>query len=81
MCNNVLIANGTVAQFSTGIYLHGNSNTVASMIVKQSTGADGETPNIGSGIVLQTNGFDAGRQTVTTVTNRLSISNFFDRNY
>jgi len=38
-CNNIIIANGTVTQFSRGVFLTGNFNTVTSMTVTKSTGA------------------------------------------
>ena len=38
-CNHVLVANGTVTGFSTGIFLYGHSNTIANMTVRGSTGS------------------------------------------
>jgi hypothetical protein len=52
-CNHVIIANGTVQSFDTGIWLIGSFNTVAQMTVQKNTGVDRGNP--GNGIVLTGN--------------------------
>jgi hypothetical protein len=38
-CNHILVTNGTVIGFGTGIFLYGHSNTVVNMTVRGSTGS------------------------------------------
>jgi hypothetical protein len=51
-CNHILVVNGTVTGFATGIFLYGHSNTVINMTVRGSTGSSPDVPYNGNGVVL-----------------------------
>jgi hypothetical protein len=78
-CNHIMIANGTIQKFDTGIFIAGGFNTIANMTVQFNTGPDRGFP--GNGIVvgaIDVSGTIGGLSSVTVVTNSSAIGNTRD---
>jgi hypothetical protein len=73
-CSHVIVANGTVRGFGTGIYLWGTANTVAQMTVQGSTGVNYGTPGNGTGVWLGSSP-STDSYFLNMVTNTLSTGN------
>ena len=77
--NHIIIANGTIEKFDTGIFISGGFNTIAGVTVQLNTGLDRGNP--GNGIVVipaNVSGTLGGVSSVTVVTNSSAIGNTRD---
>jgi hypothetical protein len=81
-CNHILITNGTITGFGTGIFLFGHSNTIINMTVRGSTGSSPGAQGNGDGVVLVGDGTaGVGFPTVNVVKNTTSVGNVGDGIY
>jgi hypothetical protein len=81
-CNHILITNGTVTGFGTGIFLFGHSNTIINMTVRGSTGSSPGAQGNGHGVVLVGNGTaGVGFPMLNVVKNTTSVGNVGDGIY
>jgi hypothetical protein len=80
-CNHILVANGTIVGFATGIFLFGNYNTVANMTVQGSTGSSPSAPGNGNGVILTGDAVPNTLNTLNVVVNTTSVGNAGDGIY